>query len=677
MSAAVTSEVLLSIDFGTSSTTAALRWPDGRTAPVLFDGTPVLESSVCLAPDGRLVVGGDARAAARTSPQACEPTPKRCIDDSVVLLADTEFAVEDVIGAVLSRVGDEARRTAGASMAGLVLTYPAGWGQRRRNVLASAAARAGLPEPTLVAEPVAAAAFLTVSSGAQIPDGGTVLVYDLGAGTFDAAVVRRDATGFTVLAATGLDDAGGQAVDATLLGHVGAVCADRDPLSWQRLRAPENATDQRLSRQLWDEARAAKETLTRVTSTTVHVPLLSEDVTIGRAQLEHLARPVLARTITATKAALSDAGVAASDLSGVVLVGGASRIPLVATLLHEALGVVPTISEQPEFAVAHGALVHDRPEPARPGTASAAPPAAGLTTTQPLPAVAGPAGRRAPAWRRLAAGVGAIAACAALVALLLVLVPGGRSGAGDAVSGAFGLGASGGGRGAGSSGHGGVGAPGTSTGTSSGTPGASAGTASGTPDQPGPAGDPAGPTDPGGDTAQPGDGGPADPTTTPARPPTAAPEPVYPALPAPTPYADRLEACTGDVYVPMTRTAGSGTTPPRIYFSTCLTWDRQDSYGLATVGTRTGGASGVTKTAFTLQFLDCATTPTVIKSHDRSGSTRSTTVANSAASNPSTGGMRGRVRVTSITFTEDDGTVWTGTATIGTTACHTPPEAHG
>ncbi|MFD0745077.1 hypothetical protein ACFQ1L_27105 [Phytohabitans flavus] len=105
----------LGVDFGTSHTVAVLRWPDGRARPLLFDGSPVLPSAVSAAPAGGLLTGRDALYAARFRPEAVELHPKRCVDDGTVLLGDAEFAVVDLVAAVLRRVADEGtgqRRTA-------------------------------------------------------------------------------------------------------------------------------------------------------------------------------------------------------------------------------------------------------------------------------------------------------------------------------------------------------------------------------------------------------------------------------------------------------------------------------------------------------------------------------------------------------------------------------------
>jgi ABC-type branched-subunit amino acid transport system substrate-binding protein len=400
----------LGIDFGTSSTVAVLTQADGRLAPVLFGETPVLPSAVCADAGGRLLAGRDALYLGRSRPEHLEPNPKRRIDEGAVLLGEREVPVAEVVAAVLRRVGEEAARVAGGPLAapgpaGLgaaeaVLTCPAGWGPRRRAVLREAAELAGLGAVTLIAEPVAAASYFVHVLGNDIPAGHCLLVYDFGAGTFDASVVRRTGDGFTVLAEEGLTDAGGLDIDAAIVSYLGAVYAAQAPAAWARLTQPAGPAELRANRQLWQDVRDAKEMLSRTATTSIHLPLLEADAPLGREQFEHLARPVLDRTVAATRTALRVSGVGPGELAGVFLVGGSSRIPLAATLLHRALGIAPTAIEQPELVVAGGslyapqdaALAADPPPPPPPAPAPApagfpTPPPAAPT---PPPAVAPP-----------------------------------------------------------------------------------------------------------------------------------------------------------------------------------------------------------------------------------------------------------------------------------------------
>jgi len=430
----------LGVDFGTSSTVAVLAWPDGRTRPLVFDGSELLPSAVCVDGDGAVLVGRDALHAARTHPGGFEPNPKRCIDDGVVLLGGVEIQVGDLIAAVLARVATEARQVAGQAAGSVVLTCPAGWGQQRRHVLSAAAAAAGLGQVTLVAEPVAAACYFARVAGSKVPVGSCAVVYDFGAGTFDASVVRNTGSGFEILAEQGLADAGGLDVDAAIVAHLGTVYADSDAQRWARLTQPTTAADRRAARPLWDDVRTGKEMLSRTSSTTIHVPGFGDGYLLSRAQLEQLARPVLDRTIRTTRAALRQAAVPADAVAGVFLVGGASRMPLAATLLHRALPLAPSVIERPELVVAEGALYVPVPEPTPPvvagpplrhpetprGTTApagqAAPPIG--PAPGPWPAATPPAGPAAPATRRPRRALvlaGALAAAVVVVAAVLII----------------------------------------------------------------------------------------------------------------------------------------------------------------------------------------------------------------------------------------------------------------
>jgi actin-like ATPase involved in cell morphogenesis len=342
----------LGVDFGTSNTVAVARWPDGRARTILVDGSPLLPSAVYAEPDGTINVGRDAVHSARLDPARFEPNPKRRIDDDLVLLGDREVPVVDLIAAVLARVVEEWHRAVGPVRPDVTLTCPATWGATRRTLLAEAAARAGLEGARLVAEPVAAATYFAEVLGRDVPIGSVVVVHDFGAGTFDASVVARTADGFEVLAVDGRDDIGGLDIDAAIVEHLRTD-------AWQRLMEPTTIEERRAQRQLWDDVRIAKERLSRSQSADFVVPLLDIEAHLTRDELERVARPVLEQTVRVTKGLLNWADLPAGRLAGVFLVGGASRIPLVATLLHRELGEAPVVIEQPELVVAEGSILAD------------------------------------------------------------------------------------------------------------------------------------------------------------------------------------------------------------------------------------------------------------------------------------------------------------------------------
>lgn len=345
----------VAVDFGTSSTCTAVSIDDSQPQIVVVDGAPLLPSSVYVTSDGTLFVGHEADRQAAVDPSRYEPHPKRRIDEGELLLGDTVLPVLGVVRAVLSRAVREARHlAANATVDQLVLTHPADWGAPRTGKLRRAAS--GLAaEIVLVPEPVAAAVFHAANH--NVPIGAALAVLDLGGGTVDASVVRREAGGsFRVLSARGDPTFGGADVDQTMLEHVGAQVSQTDPDAWRRLVEGRELADRRRRRVLRQDVRGAKETLSRHTYTDVPMPSPFPDAHVTRAGLERLIQAQLVRTIGLLADAVAQAGLRPAQLAAVFLVGGSSRIPLVSRLLHERLGVVPVTLDQPETVVVRGAL---------------------------------------------------------------------------------------------------------------------------------------------------------------------------------------------------------------------------------------------------------------------------------------------------------------------------------
>jgi hypothetical protein len=354
---------VLSVDLGTSNTVAVLAAHGLPPRVVEVDGAATMPSALFAAEDGGLVVGRDAERRARLDPSRFEPNPKRRVDEGTLLLGDVVVPVTDAFCAVLRRVAEEtSRQLGGAKPEEVRLTHPAQWGPARRNVLLAAARLAGMgPNLVLVPEPVAAAAHFASFPGQQLVPGQALAVYDLGAGTFDVAVVGVTQNGFAVLAEAGLPDLGGLDVDQALLEHVGREVSVRDPSRWQRMLRPESTADRRARRAMAEDVKAGKESLSRHPQTEVPLPEPFPDVLVTRIELEALIRPSLLRSVELLAGTIRAAGLSPQRLAGIYLVGGSSRIPLIATLIAEQLRVVPTSLDQPETAVALGAH-HVTPE---------------------------------------------------------------------------------------------------------------------------------------------------------------------------------------------------------------------------------------------------------------------------------------------------------------------------
>src|SRR6266508_4433312 len=396
----------LVIDLGTCHTVAVVQREGQAPRPLLFDGSPLLPSGVYRDPGGTLAVGRDAERLSHLDPSRFEPYPKRCVDDGAVLLGDAPTPVVELLAALLRRVVGEASPDGTPRL--VTLTCPADWGPQRRDILRTAARAAGLRDVRLVDEPVAAATYCAEVLGQPVPVGRSLLVFDFGGGTLDVTVVRRDPDGMRVLAVGGLDDLGGVDVDAALVGHLGQLVALRHPEVWRRLVDPHGTGEQRHRRTFWTEVRAAKEMLARAPSAPVQIPGTDDALHLTREELERVAGPLIDRAVDETRRVLDRAHLPPGVLAGILLVGGSSRVPLVASRLHARFQVAPTVPEQPELPVAFGGLLvgGSRPTspaagPTGPGSAArVAPRRAGTPARLVTPAAAGePSGAR-PGHRR-------------------------------------------------------------------------------------------------------------------------------------------------------------------------------------------------------------------------------------------------------------------------------------
>ncbi|MFG1716669.1 Hsp70 family protein [Micromonospora sp. NPDC049203] len=412
----------LGVDLGTSNTVAVLRWPDGRTRPVLVDGHPILPSGVHADADGHLHVGRDAQRLAQADPAGYEPNPKRRVDEETVELGGRAYRPAELLAATLRAVADAAVAAVGM-LPPAVVTHPAAWTPARRQVLHDALELAGWPAAAehtlagpiapgtrLLREPVGAARYFTQVLRRPVPVGGAVAVFDFGGGTLDVAVLRNEGadpwgdSGFQLVATGGIPDLGGLDLDAALLGRLGELVGPAHPREWARLTDPSTTAERRDRQQLWDNVRGAKEMLSRAMVAPVAVPGVEAAVPLTREDFERLAAPLLARAVTETREVTAAAGLRPEQLSGLFLVGGSTRVPLVARLLHAELGIAPTVLEQPEMPVAEGALT-DLPLPRRSGR-----PAVPAQHAPPHP---GPAGPPPPAGEAPAAGTANAATVAA------------------------------------------------------------------------------------------------------------------------------------------------------------------------------------------------------------------------------------------------------------------------
>jgi len=404
----------LGIDLGTTYTAAAVYGGGSGRGPEIVglgERGPTVPSVLCLRPDGDFVAGDAAERHAVTDPQRIARQFKRRLGDPTPLLVGDAALPAEVLTSRLLRGVVEAvvRSQGGERPSTIVLTHPANWGPFKRDLLDKASELAGIGRSILLTEPQAAA--ISYSSQSRVEAGAVIAVYDLGGGTFDAAVLRKENDGgFTMLGTPeGIEHLGGIDVDAAVFAHVTAALGE----AYDELDPDDPAALAAVSRLRLD-CTQAKEALSQDTETTVPVllPTIQTEVRVTRAELEAMIRPPLSETVTALERAIRSAGLAAGDIDHVLLVGGSSRIPLVAELVAARLGRPVAVDAHPKHAIALGAaIVAARaagavaPGATRPGApATAAPPPPANVRPAPPPAAAAvAAGAAAPAGAAMAA----------------------------------------------------------------------------------------------------------------------------------------------------------------------------------------------------------------------------------------------------------------------------------
>ena len=348
------SEIIVGIDLGTTNSEIAI-YRDGRPE-VQADsaGRLILPSVVGLAQDGSLLVGEEARNQYILHPERTVRSIKRLMgSDRKVSLGGRDYKPQDVSAMILRRLKEIAEERLGAPVRKAVITVPAFFSDAQRQATREAGEIAGLEVARIVNEPTAAA---LVYEAAQ-QQGKRVLVYDLGGGTFDVSVVHIEDGVVEVIASHGNNHLGGDDFDHKIVEHVldhlkieHRADVSEDPQAMARIhRAAESA-----KKQLSDHpyARIEEEYLAEVDGRPVHLAL-----ELARTDYEEMIAPFIEETLSAIHIALESAALTASQIEEILLVGGATRTPLIRNRLLEAFGRPARGEVDPDLCVAMGAAI--------------------------------------------------------------------------------------------------------------------------------------------------------------------------------------------------------------------------------------------------------------------------------------------------------------------------------
>lgn len=345
--------LVVGIDLGTTNSSIAIV-RDGQLTVIPVDGRESMPSAVGIDPAGRLVVGQAAKNQAISAPENTILSVKRLMGtDETVTLGGKSYRPEEISALILGKLKQAAEEALGKPITQAVITVPAFFNEPQRQATQDAGRLAGLEVLRIINEPTAAALAYGAGQAADQKDE-TLLVYDLGGGTFDVSIVRVDNGIVEVQASHGDIHLGGDDFDE-ILAKLGEErlrdTMDRQapplpPASRRRLKsAMENAKIQ-----LSDEpfAQVREEFLTD----TAHL-----ETEIDRNDYEQLISTSIDRSLDCVQRAIADAGVTASRIGKVMLVGGVTRTPLVQQRLLAALGIEPRHEINPDLVVAMGAAI--------------------------------------------------------------------------------------------------------------------------------------------------------------------------------------------------------------------------------------------------------------------------------------------------------------------------------
>ncbi|MEO3815970.1 Hsp70 family protein [Plantactinospora sp. B24E8] len=342
----------LGVDLGTTYTAAAVRESDRVEVVRLGGRRPEIPSLVFVRPDGAVLVGEAAeRRGAAESGRLAREFKRRVGDPVPILVGGSPYSAHALTARLLKEVYAIVGRLQDGPPDDVTVTHPANWGPYKRELLDQAIQLADLERVTLRSEPEAAA--IQYAAGERVQPGEVVAVYDLGGGTFDAAVLRKTTTGFVLLGQPeGIEQLGGIDFDEAVFGHVVATLGNH----LDGLDPDDEATTAALAR-LRRDCVEAKEGLTFDTEVMIPVALpgLHTRVRLNRSEFEAMIAPALSDTLGAMRRALRSAGVGPEEVRSILLAGGSSRIPLVGQLLGTEFGRPVVLDPHPEHSIALGA----------------------------------------------------------------------------------------------------------------------------------------------------------------------------------------------------------------------------------------------------------------------------------------------------------------------------------
>lgn len=344
---------IIGIDLGTTNSCVCTY--EGGEAKVIAnsEGNRTTPSAVAFK-NGEIIVGQKAKNQMITNPDTIVSIKRKIGTNEKVHANGKDYSAEEISAMILSDLKKTAEAYLGEPVTKAVITVPAYFNDSQRQATKNAGKIAGLEVERIINEPTAAA----LAYGLDKQDKNeTILVYDLGGGTFDVSILELGDGVFEVKATSGNNRLGGDDFDERIMDYLveefkkeNGVDLSKDKMAMQRVR---------------DAAEKAKKDLSGMTSTEVSLPFISQgeagplhlNVTLTRAKFEELVDDLITSTLEPVRKALKDAGLSKNDIDKVILVGGSTRVPKVQEVIKNELGKEPSKGVNPDEVVAMGAAI--------------------------------------------------------------------------------------------------------------------------------------------------------------------------------------------------------------------------------------------------------------------------------------------------------------------------------
>ncbi len=346
---------IIGIDLGTTNSCVSIM--EGGSPVVIpnDEGGRTTPSVVAFTKDGETLVGDRAKRQAVTNPKNTISSIKRKMGTSEKTKAnDKEWTAEEISAKILSKLKADAESYLGGTVSEAVITVPAYFNDAQRQATKNAGKIAGLDVKRIINEPTAAALAYGLDKQEKLQ---TILVYDLGGGTFDVSILEIGDGVYDVKSTSGNNRLGGDDFDQKIIDWMSdtfkkenGIDLTKDSMAMQRLK---------------DAAEKAKKDLSGMSKTQINLPFISQssdgpvhlDMELSKAKFEDLCRDLFDSTLEPVRKALKDAKLSAKDIDEVILVGGSTRIPYIQELVKKELGKEPHKGVNPDEVVAMGAAI--------------------------------------------------------------------------------------------------------------------------------------------------------------------------------------------------------------------------------------------------------------------------------------------------------------------------------